>query len=71
MIPKILWSVALVILSTTSYAQDNGLYTYQDLSHLYYAKVKDSLRRAWTCPPLFKDKTTQKNIKRSGTAGPR
>jgi hypothetical protein len=63
MIPKILWSVALVILSTTSYAQDNGLYTYQDLSHLYYAKVKDSLRRAWTCPPLFKDKTTQKKYK--------
>jgi hypothetical protein len=60
---KILWSVALITLSTTSYAQENGLYTYQDLSHIYYAKVKDSLRRTWTCPPLFKDKTTQKKYK--------
>jgi hypothetical protein len=63
MIPKILWSVALMILSTTSYAQDNGLYTYQDLSHLCYAKVKDSLRRTWSCPSRFKDKTTQKKYK--------
>jgi hypothetical protein len=63
MTPKILWSVALLILSTTSYAQDNGLYTYQDLSHIYYARTKDSLRRTWTCPPLFKDKTTQKKFK--------
>ena len=63
MTPKILWSVALLILSTTSYAQDNGLYTYQDLSHIYYARTKDSLRKSWTCPPLFKDKTTQKKYK--------
>ena len=63
MTPKILWSVALLILSATSYAQDNGLYTYQDLSHIYYARAKDSLRKAWTCPPLFKDKTTQKKYK--------
>ncbi len=63
MTPKILWLVALLILSTTTYAQDNGLYTYQDLSHIYYARTKDSLRRTWTCPPLFKDKTTQKKYK--------
>ena len=63
MTPKILWSVALLILSATSYAQDNGLYTYQDLSHIYYARAKDSLRRTWTCPSLFKDKTTQKKYK--------
>jgi Peptidase family M48 len=63
MTPKILWSVALAILSTTSYAQDNGLYTYQDLSHIYYSRTKDSLRRTWTCPPLFKDKITQKKYK--------
>jgi hypothetical protein len=63
MIPKILWSVALLILSTTSYAQENGLYNYQDLSHIYYAKAKDSLRRTWPCPPLFKDKPTQKKYK--------
>ena len=63
MTPKILWSVALLILSAASYAQDNGLYTYQDLSHIHYARAKDSLRRTWTCPSLFKDKTTQKKYK--------
>ena len=60
---KILWSVALMILSAASYAQDNGLYTYQDLSHLYYARTKDSLKRTWSCPQLFKDKATQKQYK--------
>ena len=45
------------------YAQENGLYTYQDLSHIYYAKQKDSLKKAWICPQDFKDKTTQKKYK--------
>jgi hypothetical protein len=60
---KILLSAVLLLASTSIYAQENGLYTYQDLSHLYYAKQKDSLKKAWACPPDFKDKTIQKKYK--------
>ena len=63
MTTKILCSVALLIWSAGSYAQDNGLYTYQDLSHFYYARTKDSIRRSWTCPNTFKDRATQKKYR--------
>jgi Zn-dependent protease with chaperone function len=43
--------------------QTNSLYNYQDLSHFYYAKQKDSIRKAWVCPPSFKNKETQKKYK--------
>jgi predicted Zn-dependent protease len=41
-------------------AQTNSLYTYQQLSRVFYAKQKDSLKKAWICPTIYKDKTTQK-----------
>ncbi len=63
MTAKILLSVTLLSLSGFLHAQENGLYSYQDLSHLYYAKAKDSIRRAWTCPAAFKDKAAQKKYK--------
>ena len=50
-------------LATGAYAQDNGLYSYQDLSHFYYAKAKDSIRRSWSCPTAFKDRNAQKKYK--------
>jgi hypothetical protein len=63
MTAKILISVALLSVTGSIYAQENGLYTYQDLSHFYYAKQKDSLKKTWVCPPDFKDKTAQKKYK--------
>jgi len=44
-------------------AQTNEFYRYQDLSHLYYGKQKDSLKKAWTCPVVYKDKDVQKKYK--------
>lgn len=44
-------------------AQTKALYTYQDLSHIYYAKQKDSLRKNWVCPQLYNNKATQKLYK--------
>ena len=35
-------------------AQDQSLYNYQDLSHLYYAKQKDSLKKAWVCAAIVR-----------------
>jgi peptidase M48-like protein len=60
---KIRWATALLLLSVATYAQNNCLYTYQDLSHFYYARTKDSLRKAWICPPAFREKATQKKYK--------
>ena len=60
---KLVVSVALLSLSAGISAQENGLYDYQDLSHLYYARTKDSIKRAWTCPVAFKDKAAQKKYK--------
>src|SRR6266542_1784427 len=44
-------------------AQTKSLYSYQDLSHLFYQKQKDSLQKAWVCPSLYKEKATQKKYK--------
>ena len=63
MTTKILWSAALLISSAGAYAQDNGLYTYQDLSHFYYAKAKDSIRKSWSCPEAFKERAAQKKYR--------
>lgn len=41
----------------------SSLYSYQDLSHFYYQKQKDSLQKAWTCPSTYKEKATQKKYK--------
>src|ERR1700761_7340805 len=63
MTTKILCFVALLATATGAYAQENGLYSYQDLSHFYYSRVKDSIRRSWSCPTVFKDKAAQKKYK--------
>ena len=52
-----------LILSCTSNAQNHNLYSYQDLSKFSFAKQKDSLKKAWVCPQLYKDKETQKKYK--------
>src|SRR5215469_9981131 len=44
-------------------AQDQTLYTYQQLSNSYYAVQKDSLKKAWSCPDAFSDRAKQKKFK--------
>lgn len=39
------------------------LYTYQDLSHLYYQSQKDSLKKAWVCPDVFRERETQRKLR--------
>ena len=60
---KILLSASLLLAVAGAYAQSNGMYSYQDLSHIYYAKQRDSLKKTWVCPPAFKDKAAQKKYK--------
>jgi len=53
---------AALLLAFGANAQ-SSLYSYQDLSHFYYSKQRDSLKKAWVCPASFKDKAAQKKYK--------
>src|SRR5580693_676949 len=44
-------------------AQTRSPYTYQQLSKSFYGKQKDSLKKAWVCPDIYKNKGTQKKYK--------
>lgn len=44
-------------------AQNRQLYAYQDLSKFSFAKQKDSIKKNWVCPELYKDKATQKKYR--------
>jgi Zn-dependent protease with chaperone function len=55
--------LATLLLTTGAVAQSGSLYSYQDLSHFYYSKQKDSIKKAWVCPNSFKDKAAQKKYK--------
>jgi len=44
-------------------AQSRSPYTYQQLSKTFYGKQKDSLKKAWVCPDIYKNKATQKKYK--------
>lgn len=59
----LLTATLLTIFSVTVTAQPKPLYSFQDLSHIYYKKQKDSLTKAWTVPAIYKDKSTQKKYK--------
>ncbi|WP_298741799.1 M48 family metalloprotease [uncultured Chitinophaga sp.] len=60
---RLLAAALLILCCHCSYAQNKELYRYQDLSHLYYQKQLDSLKKAWACPAVFKQKETQKQYK--------
>ncbi|WP_431214160.1 M48 family metalloprotease [Puia sp. P3] len=53
----------LVLAGSVASAQVKNLYNYQDLSHFYYEKQKDSLKKAWSCPDAFRDRATQKEYR--------
>ena len=44
-------------------AQPGDLYHFQDLSNTFYASQKDSLKKSWICPSIYKEKETQKLYK--------
>lgn len=44
-------------------AQPAELYNYADLSSTAYARQKDSIKKSWVCPVLYKEKETQKKYK--------
>ena len=46
-------------------AQSGEPYTLQELSNAFYNKQKDSIKKNWICPVLFKEKETQKKYKES------
>ena len=60
---KILLLCSLLSLLATAEAQTQNLYTYQDLSHLYYQPQRDSLKKAWVCPDAFKERDAQRKLK--------
>jgi hypothetical protein len=60
---KPLGTLLLLFILSGSYAQTNILYSYQDLSHLYYSKQRDSLKKAWVCPEAFTTREAQKKYK--------
>jgi hypothetical protein len=64
-IPKHLMLLLFLCLAGSSklHSQQKDLYTYQDLSAFYYKKQQDSLKKAWTCPAVYKEKVTQKQFK--------
>jgi hypothetical protein len=52
-----------LVLSFQSAAQQVYLYSYNDLSAFSLSKQKDSLKKTWDCPQLYKDKSTQKEYR--------
>jgi hypothetical protein len=44
-------------------AQTTNSYTYQELSHAFYTKQVDSIKKNWVCPVVYKNKDTQKKYK--------
>jgi hypothetical protein len=58
-----LLAIVFVLLSPFAQAQKSSLYTYQNLSHLHYERQKDSIKKAWTCPVIYKEKATQKKYR--------
>jgi Peptidase family M48 len=54
--------ILLLFTSTTIFAQIPNPYNYQDLSHIYFAKKSESIKKTWVCPALYKNKETQKKF---------
>ena len=59
----LLATCCITLFFLTSKAQTGPLYTYQQLSKDFYSKQKDSLKKAWLCPVIYKNKETQKKYK--------
>lgn len=52
--------------SFSTWAQNaHNYYQYQQLSSIYYKNYKDSIKKHWKCPSVFKSKSTQKEYEAS------
>lgn len=56
-------TLLLICCFNRSVAQSGELYSYKDLSHIFYQKQADSLKKTWICPSVYKEKATQKQYK--------
>lgn len=52
-----------VVTAHFAFSQQKDLYSYQQLSHLFYQKQIDSLKKAWVCPETYKEKAVQKKYR--------
>jgi hypothetical protein len=55
--------VCFSLLNRNGFAQKSAMYSYQHLSHIVYVRQSDSIKKAWLCPSLYKEKETQKKFK--------
>ncbi len=62
-IRTILVVFSILLFSYHLTAQNDAVYSYHDLSEFSFANQRDSLKKAWKCPQLYKDKETQKKYK--------
>jgi hypothetical protein len=53
----------ILIIWKPLFSQSTWHYPYQQLSHQYYIKTIDSLKKEWVCPIVFSDKEPQKLFK--------
>lgn len=60
---RMFFTICLIGSVGGSYAQIKPLYAYQDLSHIFYAKQKDSLKKAWSCPSVYDSRETQRQYR--------
>ncbi len=54
-----LLTFVLIFLQLNTAAQQKSFSNFTDLSRFSFAKQKDSLKKAWACPAIYKDKKTQ------------
>ncbi len=58
-----LFFLVIIFPASAVLSQSNNPYNFQDLSNTFYARQKDSIKKNWTCPVLYKEKETQKMYK--------
>ena len=50
---------AILFFQSNAFSQEKAFSTYTDLSRFSFAKQKDSLKKAWVVPTVYKNKKTQ------------
>jgi len=63
MIPLKRLITTLVLFCIVLNARSQSIYSYAQLSKTFYARQKDSLKKNWDCPTLYKEKATQKEYR--------
>jgi len=63
MLRTVLLLTSLPLLWSAGRAQNQPLYTYQQLSNTHFAVLKDSLKKAWACPEVSSDRSVQRKYR--------